>query len=100
MLRVQQKKQEVLFREREEAVGLLATAETTIKQLEKRQVPERLNCYICLEGVCDGVVTQCGHPFCESCFEFWYQQSRSCPACRAFLHDSHKKVFIKVHEIK
>lgn len=100
---------DLLDREKEQAEALgrqlgseLAIAETTIKLLQQRQVPE---CPICREAVCCGV-TQCGHQFCDLCFDLWYQAQgkiglgHSCPTCRARLDDRNGDLFIIMHGIR
>ena len=45
-----------------------------------------LACVICLEGAQQGgrhaTVTRCGHVFCASCAEAWFQGESTCPVCR------------------
>lgn len=97
---------DLLIQEKEQAEALrrrldseLATAETTIRLLQQRQVPE---CPICREAVCCGI-TQCGHQFCDSCFYLWYQEqgakgaTQTCPTCRAYLNNLNGDLFIKMH---
>lgn len=88
----------LLYEEIARVRSKLATAETTIRLLEQRQVPE---CPICREAVCGGV-TQCGHQFCKDCYDLWYQEqhaegaAHSCPICRADLKNWNGKLFIKM----
>ena len=105
--RLQQKEIfDLLVREKEQAEALgrqlgnkLATAEKTIRLLQGRQVPV---CPICRNALCRGV-TQCGHQFCVSCFDRWYQEqgargvAYSCPTCRASLTDLDGEFFIVIY---
>ncbi|CAO3587752.1 unnamed protein product [Absidia cylindrospora] len=40
-------------------------------------------CLICNEYFTKGVVTHCGHVYCELCAGIWFKTSRRCPQCSA-----------------
>ncbi|ORZ21095.1 SNF2 family N-terminal domain-domain-containing protein [Absidia repens] len=44
---------------------------------------EEMFCLICKEYFTKGVVTHCGHVYCEICAETWFKTSRRCPQCSA-----------------
>lgn len=54
-------------------------------------------CAICTLPFTNGVITSCGHIFCQSCLNRWFQSRPECPHCRTKLSSSslHK---IKVHK--
>ena len=43
------------------------------------------NCPICLEPICDLVITRCSHGFCHQCIFKWQYTSYICPLCRAYI---------------
>ena len=102
-LQVEQDKNKDLLQERDTAVKLCKSlfhqreqAEKAISLLQQRQMPE---CPICRENVCCGV-TQCGHQFCDTCFNLWCETEEvaySCPVCRAGLDDQNGKAFIRIY---
>ncbi|KAI9139237.1 SNF2 family N-terminal domain-containing protein [Paraphysoderma sedebokerense] len=48
-----------------------------------RLQPEERACNICRNKFDDGLLTPCGHLFCESCLRTWLQIKPSCPVCVA-----------------
>lgn len=59
---------------------------------ESEDVSGCLDCNICLDSVCDPVVTLCGHLYCWPCIYKWFQQCKTsppqCPICKAEISDS------------
>ncbi|KAK4700839.1 E3 ubiquitin-protein ligase SHPRH, partial [Phenoliferia sp. Uapishka_3] len=39
-------------------------------------------CIICSSDYTNGVLTNCGHLFCQDCFKAWNQRSHSCAICK------------------
>ncbi|KAK4051523.1 hypothetical protein OIO90_004737 [Microbotryomycetes sp. JL221] len=39
-------------------------------------------CVICSDTYTRGALTTCGHLFCASCFQNWYQRQRTCALCK------------------
>lgn len=40
-------------------------------------------CVVCTQDIVTGVLTPCGHAFCEDCLERWMRRHASCPVCKA-----------------
>ncbi|TIB79035.1 hypothetical protein E3Q23_00421 [Wallemia mellicola] len=51
-------------------------------------------CAICTMSFTNGVITSCGHIFCQSCLNRWCQSRPECPHCRTHLSSS------SLHKIK
>lgn len=51
-------------------------------------------CAICTMSFTNGVITACGHIFCQSCLNRWFQSRPECPHCRTQLSSS------SLHKIK
>ncbi|KAJ2964635.1 hypothetical protein NQZ79_g421 [Umbelopsis isabellina] len=45
--------------------------------------PEFDNCLICSSAFNRGIITYCGHMFCEDCAGQWFESSSRCPTCNA-----------------
>ncbi len=59
-----------------------------VKNLEKKQILEKIeDCVICLESN-SSIITSCNHIYCTSCFEDWYRKNYSCAYCRKKLYNN------------
>uniref|UniRef100_A0A803TLR3 Zinc finger protein RFP-like n=1 Tax=Anolis carolinensis TaxID=28377 RepID=A0A803TLR3_ANOCA len=48
-----------------------------------KELCKELTCPICLEYFKEPVTTSCGHNFCQSCLDQWWEEKEaSCPQCR------------------
>nr|XP_008104092.1 PREDICTED: zinc finger protein RFP isoform X3 [Anolis carolinensis] len=48
-----------------------------------KKLCEELSCPICLEYFKEPVILSCGHNFCQSCLDqYWEEKEASCPQCR------------------
>lgn len=42
-------------------------------------------CIICQQNVSTGILTSCGHAFCEDCMNLWRKSHKTCPTCKRAL---------------
>lgn len=54
-------------------------------------------CIICREQFERGVLTSCGHSYCEECIRLWWQSHKSCPTCKKHLLRSDFHQISSVH---
>lgn len=47
-------------------------------------------CPICQDQLCDPIMLNCKHIFCEECVSAWFDRERTCPMCRANIIDDPK----------
>ena len=45
-------------------------------------------CVICQTTFIAGVLTVCGHQFCQDCMRLWFRAHRNCPVCKTHLTPS------------
>ena len=68
------------------------------------ELPDDLECPLCLQIFCNPTLTSCGHHFCQACIDRVIQQNKPCPICKelnfkVFLDKSlHRRVSgVRVH---
>eukprot|EP00286_Rhodomonas_abbreviata_P015052 CAMPEP_0181317742 /NCGR_PEP_ID=MMETSP1101-20121128/16632_1 /TAXON_ID=46948 /ORGANISM="Rhodomonas abbreviata, Strain Caron Lab Isolate" /LENGTH=226 /DNA_ID=CAMNT_0023425159 /DNA_START=24 /DNA_END=701 /DNA_ORIENTATION=- len=49
----------------------------------KGELPQMVECPICLNPVTKPSLTKCGHLFCDGCIRSWLESNKRCPHCRA-----------------
>ena len=59
--------------------------------MDKKEVD--FNCAVCLEIMVEPITLPCGHNFCYSCLDQYFNESNTCPLCRGEIkHDVVMKV--------
>ncbi|KAK6529100.1 hypothetical protein TWF694_004317 [Orbilia ellipsospora] len=56
-----------------------------LQHLKETQGDSQQLCIICQDPVRLGVLTVCGHQFCNECMELWYREHHTCPVCKKHL---------------
>ncbi|KAM0747530.1 hypothetical protein T439DRAFT_328769 [Meredithblackwellia eburnea MCA 4105] len=51
-------------------------------QSEGAKTDDEVACLICATDYVNGILTSCGHIFCQDCFRAWHARSRSCAVCK------------------
>ncbi|KAF3903376.1 hypothetical protein ABW20_dc0104395 [Dactylellina cionopaga] len=72
-----------------------------LQHLQETQGESQRLCIICQDPVQIGVLTVCGHQFCQECMDAWYRNHPSCPVCKKHLRkvDLHPVTY-KLEEIR
>lgn len=58
-----------------------------LKEIGSRSSEPRM-CVICQTTFTTGVLTVCGHQFCQGCIRLWFRAHRNCPVCKTHLSAS------------
>jgi len=72
---------QTLRREEGEVRKSIATLEARVRYLRNLGRDGDLECGICKGELVGGMLTECGHTFCETCIMLWVVKHRSCPMC-------------------
>ncbi|KAF3915831.1 hypothetical protein ABW21_db0208734 [Orbilia brochopaga] len=59
-----------------------------LQHLQETQGESQRMCIICQDEVKIGVLTVCGHQFCQECMTAWFKHHPSCPVCKRRLKTS------------
>lgn len=58
------------------------TYELASRMNDALEMQAHLKCPVCLDTVCDAVITTCSHWFCKTCFDASQAHNNICPLCR------------------
>lgn len=64
-----------------------ATLSSRVRYLKNLGKDEELSCGICKAEMVGGMLTECGHTFCEACIMIWVVKHRNCPMCQYKLNN-------------
>jgi len=65
---------------------ILETLKNLDKESEKESTTEN-ECPICMDIISDPALLSCGHIFCYDCIEFFTNNKKACPLCKAEITD-------------
>ena len=60
----------------------MSEARKPVFYFKTKNIPDHLNCTICLEVFVNPKKLNCSHIFCESCLKGWMRSGKKCPMCR------------------
>ena len=55
--------------------------------IDSQFMKQTFSCPTCMEIMTNAHICSCGHSFCHDCITTWLQQRKTCPVCRAPLHE-------------
>ena len=70
---------------------MLGTVKIGVPKEKQEQIwkhEKECECPICIETVNTSVrLNKCGHSFCKSCIETWFEENKKCPICKTEVID-------------
>ena len=61
-------------------------------------VVKHIECPICLDQSCTGIMLPCKHSYHTTCLTKWIALEPRCPLCRASVHDKRSNRILKLHQ--